>query len=152
MAGARTFDDLERGMSETSPGRTVTEADVVAFAGLSGDYNPLHTDAVHAARGGYGRRVVHGLLATAIASGLFTRTELSSSLQPSLVAMLGLDVRFLAPVFFGDTLSVCATVIELRPTRDGARGVATIERVLLTQEGTRAQEIVTPLLLDRVRS
>jgi acyl dehydratase len=145
----RSFDDLVIGLEERSPARTVTEADVVAFAGLSGDYNPLHTDAELAATTAFGRRVAHGLLGTAIASGLFTRTQLSLSLQNALIAMLAVDVRFLAPIFIGDTIAVTATVTALRPSSDGVRGIAHITRVVHNQDGTPTQEIVTPMLLKR---
>jgi acyl dehydratase len=145
----RWFDDLTVGLQERSPARTVTEADIVAFAGLSGDYNALHTDAQLAASTTFGRRVAHGLLGTAIASGLFTRTELSLSLQPALIAMLAADVRFLAPLFIGDTIAVTATVTDLRPSSDAGRGIAQITRVVHNQDATPTQEIVTPMLLKR---
>jgi acyl dehydratase len=152
LTEVRWFEDLEVGLQERSPARTVTEADVVAFAGLSGDDNPLHTDAEFAATSAFGRRVAHGLLGTAIASGLFTRTQLSLSLQPALIAMLGVDVRFLAPIFIGDTIVVTATVTDLRPTSDGVRGIAHMTRVVHNQAGTPTQEIVTPMLLKRRES
>lgn len=146
---ALTWDDLEVGMQETSPRRTVGEADVALFAGLSGDLNPLHVDAVFAADTQFGQRIVHGLLVTSIASGLFTRTFMSTDLQPNLIAMLGVDAKFRAPVFFGDTIHVVVTVAELKPSRDESRGVAVLERVIVNQDGAEVQEIVTPMLIAR---
>lgn len=139
--------ELAVGQGERSPGRTVTEADISAFAGLSGDYNALHTDEEAARTSRFGRRVAHGLLVTSIASGLFSRTELSRRLQPRLVAMVGLTTRFLAPVFPGDTIHVEASVTGLRPTSDGARQVATIRRDVVNADGTRVQEIETEMLI-----
>ena len=69
----RYFDDIELGEEYVSPGRTVTEADVVIFAGLSGDYNVLHTDAEFMKQSIFGERIAHGLLGLAIQAGLFTR-------------------------------------------------------------------------------
>jgi acyl dehydratase len=139
--------ELAIGRHERSPGRTVTEGDVTTFAGLSGDYNALHTDDEVARASPFGRRVAHGLLVTSIASGLFTRTALSQELQPRLVALVGLTTRFLAPVFPGDTVHVEATVTGLRPTRDGTRQVVTVRRDVLTSDGTRVQEIETQMLI-----
>lgn len=149
MTPTRWFEDLALGLSEISPGRTVTEADVVAFASLSGDFNALHVDAVEAAGGPFGERIAHGLLCTAIASGLFTRMALSASLQGSLIAMLAVHVKFLAPVRFGDTIAVTAAVTDLRKTQRPDRGVVTLTRVVRNQEGIVVQEIVTPMLVRR---
>ena len=149
MPTDRYFDDLTVGIGEVSPRRTIGEADVAAFAALSGDRNPLHVDETHAAATPFGRRIAHGLLGTAIASGLFTETDLSRSLQHALIAMLGIEAKFDAPIFFGDTVELEATVADLRPTSSGDRGIATIERRLRKVDGTAVQLIVTPLLLRR---
>lgn len=145
----RWFEDLEAGERETSPARTITDADVAAFAGLSGDFNPLHVDAVAAAASPFGRRIAHGLLGTAVASGLFTRTALSHALQGSLIAMLGVEARFVAPIFPGDTVHVVADVAGLRDTKDARRGIATIRRSVVNQDGATVQLITTPMLLRR---
>lgn len=143
------FDDLSEPRTAISPARTITEADVVAFAGLSGDYNPIHVDAETAARSVFGRRIVHGLLGASIASGLFTRTELSVQLQESLVALLDLDWRFVAPIFIGDTIHIEATVIETRETKDPSRGVATLKRVVRNQDNAIVQSGTTQMLVRR---
>jgi acyl dehydratase len=147
MATVRYFDDLELGLAETSPRRTITEADVVAFSGLTGDFNPLHTDELHAAETRFGRRIAQGLLGTSIAAGLFTATELSRSLQPALIALLEVDARYLAPIFFGDTIWVEAEVIGLDRGKSGKSGVVTIERLVRNQDEAKVQRIVTPLLV-----
>lgn len=141
------FDDLVVGTTSTSPRRTVTEADVVSFAGLSGDFNALHTDEVAAASSPFGTRVAHGLLGAAVASGLFTRTGLSTFLQESLIALLGIDCRFVNPLRIGDTVHVEAEIIELRPTRNPGRGVVVVERRLINHEGGVVQVITTPMLV-----
>lgn len=149
MAPDRYFDDLEVGLADVSPRRTIGAAEVSAFAGLSGDFNPLHVDREFAAAGPFGEPIAHGLLGTAVASGLFTATALSRSLQPALVAMLGLEVRFEAPIFLGDTVRVEAEVTELRETGKDDRGIAVIERRLRKQDDAVSQRILTPMLLLR---
>lgn len=95
------FEELEVGTVIESRGRTVTESDVVGFAGLSGDWHPLHTDVVYAEKGPFGERIGHGMLTLAITSGLTT-------LSPESVrAFYGMDrVRFLRPVRLADTIRV----------------------------------------------
>lgn len=143
------FEDLHVGMSTRSPARTVTEADVVGFAGLSGDFNALHTDAAAAAATEFGERVAHGLLGVAIASGLFTRTPLSQALQGSLVAMMGIEWRFERPIPIGTTIHVEAEIVELRPTRAPERGMVVLERSVLDDTGARLQQGTTPMLVAR---
>ena len=145
----RWFDDLAVGMSDLSPGRTIGEADVVAFAGLSGDFNPLHVDRSQAERGPFGERIAHGMLGAVVASGLFTATALSRSLQTALVAMLGTEIRYEKPIRFGDTIRVEAEITDLRESSGGDCGVATIERRVLNQDDAVVQKIVTPMLVRK---
>lgn len=143
------WDDLQVGDEAVSPGRTVTEADLVAFAGLSGDYNQLHVDAVYAEGRGFGRRVVHGLLGQAIGSGLFTRTWLGVATQKHMVAMTEIQWHFRAPIFIGDTLHTEVRVVELRPTSKPERGLVRLERKVRNQDGVVAQEGFSVFLMDR---
>src|SRR5205814_8872189 len=101
MADARRyFDDIQVGEEYESPGRTVTETDIVLFAGLSGDYNVLHTDAEFMKQSIFGERIAHGLLGLAIQAGLFTRaTQAYATL-----AFVGLRWTFKAPIKTGDTI------------------------------------------------
>ena len=125
------WDELAVGMSWTTGARTVTEADVVAFAGVSGDYNPLHVDAEHAAGTVFGERIAHGALVLAIATGL--RQQLGV-FRGTLKAWLGVrDWRFMAPVRFGDTVHVVTEVAELRPTSDPAAGIV-VQRVAIVNQ------------------
>jgi acyl dehydratase len=100
------FDDLAVGDRQTTAGRTLTEADIVGFAGLSGDFNALHMDAEFAAGAPHGRRIAHGLLVLAIASGLSTRLPLMKLLEKSIFGLAGLECKWAKPVFIGDTLHV----------------------------------------------
>src|SRR5437016_13069402 len=98
----RFFEDIEVGEEYESPGRTVTEADIVIFAGLSGDYNVLHTDAEFMKSSIFGERIAHGLLGLAIQAGLFTRAA-----QPyATLAFVGLRWKFKGPIKIGDTIRV----------------------------------------------
>ena len=101
------FDDLEAGTRIESPRRTVTEADIVAFAGLSGDYNPLHTDETHARRTAFRGRIAHGLLIQSIGSGLVNQT---GAFHGTIAALAEMTIRYKAPVRAGDTIGVVLTV------------------------------------------
>jgi 3-hydroxybutyryl-CoA dehydratase len=107
------FEELSEGTVLESRGRTITETDVVGFAGLSGDFHPLHTDAEYASQARFGQRIAHGMLTLSIASGLI-------ELSPEAVqAFAGMDrVRFVKPVFFGDTLRVRSETKSLQPIDD----------------------------------
>ena len=107
------LEDLTQGSVAESRGRTITEADVVGFAGLSGDFHPLHLDAEYAAKARFGQRIGHGMLTLAVTSGLI-------ELSPAAVqAFAGMDrVRFLRPVLFGDTVHVRSETASIEPLDD----------------------------------
>lgn len=131
------FDDLAVGMSFPSARRTVTEADIVNFAGVSGDFNPLHVDQVGASAGVYGGRIAHGALVLSIATGLRQQTGLFAGTHRGLLEIR--SWRFLAPVRPGDTLQALTTINELRLTSRGDRGVV-VQRVDVTnQDGVSVQ-------------
>ncbi|HEY3067544.1 MAG TPA: MaoC/PaaZ C-terminal domain-containing protein [Methylomirabilota bacterium] len=141
----RFFDDIAVGEEYESPGRTVTEADVVLFAGLSGDYNVLHTDAEYMKKSVFGERIAHGLLGLAIQAGLFTRaTPVFAT-----VAFLGLRWKFKAPLKIGDTIRLRARVLSKKETSEGDRGVITLERTVLNQRDEVVQEGETDLMVER---
>jgi len=106
------FEEFAIGQEMESPARTVTEADIVLFAGLSGDYNQLHTDAEFAKRTPYGQRIAHGLLGLSIASGLAAR---AGFIEGTAQAFLGLEWKFKGPILIGDTIRLKAKVAKLRP-------------------------------------
>jgi acyl dehydratase len=146
MAAARRFfEDIGVGEEYESPGRTVTEADIVLFAGLSGDYNVLHTDAEFMKRSIFGERIAHGLLGLAIQAGLFTRaTQAYASL-----AFVGLRWKFKGPIKIGDTIRLRAKVLSKRETSKPDRGLVTLRRTVLNQRDEIVQEGETDLLVER---
>ncbi len=130
------FDGLAEGDEWESPRRTITEADVVHFAGLSGDFNPIHVDHEAAGSGPFGRPVAHGLLGLAVASGLG-----SGSPRVDTLAFLAiLEWHFREPIFFGDTVHLISRVERLEPRSRGRRGIVTWHRLLVNQHGKTVQE------------
>ena len=110
------FEQYEIGMKITSQGRTITEADINAFAGLSGDFNQIHTDEVYASNSALGQRVAHGLLVTSIVSGLAVQTGF---MEGTVIAFREISQwKFSNPVFIGDTVTV---VIQVTNTKKMSR-------------------------------
>jgi 3-hydroxybutyryl-CoA dehydratase len=126
------FEDYSTDQVRTSRGRTITEADIVNFAGLSGDFVELHVNEEYAKRGPYGRRIAHGALIFSISTGLMVQM---TSDHEAIVAFRGVDqLRFLAPVFIGDTVHVVKKTLE-KNTKDGIRGLVAFETTVLNQDG-----------------
>jgi acyl dehydratase len=138
-----SFDDLVVGDEWESPRRTVTQADVVLFAGISGDFNPLHVDHQSAEHGPFGRPVAHGLLGLAIASGLLSQAPHLETL--AFLAIL--DWRFHHPIHLGDTIRGVSRVDALEPTGNGRRGVVTWHRRIYNQDDRLVQEGHTQTLV-----
>ncbi|HNR30428.1 MAG TPA: MaoC/PaaZ C-terminal domain-containing protein [Candidatus Hydrogenedentes bacterium] len=132
------FEDIEEGRVATSPARTVTEADIVNFAGLSGDFNILHTDAEFMKGTPFGQRIAHGLLGLSIASGLVARNP--GAEQHRLVAFLGMTWDFRNPVLIGDTIHVVQTAASKRPTSKPGLGVVVYDVQVKNQRGQVCQE------------
>ena len=103
------FEQFATGQELLTAGRTITEADIVAFAGLSGDFNQIHTDAVYAAAGPFGRRVAHGLLVQSIASGLAVQTGF---IEGTVLAFRELTCKFSLPVYIDDTIRVRLVIAD----------------------------------------
>jgi acyl dehydratase len=144
------YDDLYVGMTFRSPGRTITDADVVNFAGLTGDYSELHTSDVYAKNSQFGRRVAHGMLGLAYAHGLmWPRT---GELRETAVAFLGIDGwKFVAPIFIGDTIFVNYTLAELRDSKSRPeQAIATFDVELVKQDGSVVQRGRKVLLVSKV--
>ena len=140
------FEDIQVGDEYESPGRTVTEADIVAFAGLSGDYNVLHTDAEYMKTSIFGERIAHGLLGLSISSGLGSR----AIVRPfATIAFLGLRWRFKGPIKIGDTIKVRMRVSDKKETSKPDRGIVTIQRSVVNQRGEVVQEGDTELMIER---
>ncbi len=136
-SSGRWFEDLRVGDLVISPARTVTEADVTLFAGLSGDYNPLHTDAVFAQATPFGQRIAHGLLGLSVASGLVARAGLTDA---NVLAFMGLTWKFRRPVFFGDTIRVRAEVKHTRAMPSAGGGLVTLKLAVINQDDAVVQE------------
>jgi 3-hydroxybutyryl-CoA dehydratase len=137
------FDDLVLGDEWESPARTVTETDVVLFAGLSGDFNPLHVNQELSKSGPFGRPVAHGLLGLAIATGLTAHAPRLDTL--AFLAIL--EWKFLVPIGFGDTIRVVSRVEDLKSQARGRRGIVTWHRRLVNQESVTVQEGRTQTLV-----
>jgi acyl dehydratase len=127
------WDEFDLGQDFLSPARTVTEADTMLFAGLSGDYNPLHTDAAFAAGTDYGKPMAHGALLQSLMTGLMARTGI---FEGTTLALRRLDAKFKNPVFFGDTVYVEFTVEEKKEIRGGNRGLVSLRAVMKNQDET----------------
>jgi acyl dehydratase len=125
------FDEFEAGQQIITPGRTISESDIVSFAGLSGDYNQIHTDAEFARTTPYGQRIAHGLLVLSIASGLAMRTGV---LEGTVIAFREINNwKFTKSVFIGDTIHVVLNVFETKPIPRVGGGSIIIELVVKNQ-------------------
>ena len=138
------FEGLEIGQVVETPARTVTEADIVLFAGLSGDYNPLHTDAEYAKTTLFGERIAHGLLGLAIASGLAWRTGF---LEGTAEALTGMEWKFRAPIRIGDTIRLRIEVKQKKPVPRLGGGFVTFAATLLNQRDEVVQKGTWTLLI-----
>ena len=117
------LEDYSVGEVLVSPSRTITEADLVNFAGLTGDWHPLHTDAHYAANSVFGERIAHGMLTLVIGSALILRYGPHCYLPRSFIAFYGIDaVRFTKPVKIGDTVRSVNTVADLI-FKDAEKGI-----------------------------
>lgn len=144
------YADLHVGMSFRSPGRTITDADVVGFAGLTGDYSELHTSDVYAASSQFGRRVAHGMLGLAYAHGLmWPRT---GELRETAIAFLGINEwSFVGPIFIGDTIFVNYRIAELRDSRSRpTQAIATFDVEVVDQNDRVVQRGRKALLVSKV--
>jgi len=135
VARGTRFSEFELGQSFESGGRTITEADVVMFAGLSGDYNPLHTDRTFAEKTPFGQRVAHGMLAASVSTGL---GQTLGIFEGTTLALMQQTFQYKAPVFFGDTIRLRLSVKALKPSSKGGKGVVTFQSDVLKQDGTVA--------------
>ena len=138
------FEDYTLDQVRTSRGRTITEADIVNFAGLSGDFVELHMNEEYAARGPYGRRIAHGALIFSISTGMMVQM---TSDHEAIVAFRGVDhLRFLEPVFIGDTIHVTKKTVGAK-SNDGVRGLVTFETKVLNQHGKAVLEYIDRLMV-----
>ncbi len=145
--GGKSWDELTVGEEFWTGGRTVTEGDVLAFAGLTGDFNPLHVDEEFARTvSPFGTRVPHGPMIHDMYLGLLDRLGLVAG---TALAFLELRWKFLAPVLVGDTVHARVRVQEKREVKKPDRGVITFAVTLFNQRGEPVQEGEHVLLLAR---
>ncbi len=149
MSG-RYFDDWMDGEMFTTPTRTITETDVVMFAAMSGDYNELHTSAEATRANQFGKRIAHGLLILSISHGLLFRTGF---LDQTAMALLNVnDWKFLAPVFFGDTIRVNVRVSGKKESKSKPdRGVVTLFLEILNQNDVVVQSGYKAIMMKRIQ-
>jgi acyl dehydratase len=126
------FEDFAVDSVSVSRTRTVTEADIVNFAGLSGDFIELHMSETYAVAGPFGRRIAHGALVFSMSTGL---TIQLGQFTDTVIAFYGIDkLRFTQPVFIGDTIHIAKKVVSKQPKGDD-RGLITFETTVLNQHG-----------------
>lgn len=138
------WEDIEEGMEVQSPARTMTEADIVNFAGLSGDFNIIHTDAEFSKATPFGQRIAHGVLGLSIATGLVARNP--GAEQHRLVAFLGMTWDFRNPVFIGDTIHVTQKVAGKRRIKQPGLGIVEYDAKVIKQTGEVCQEGIWKVL------
>ncbi len=130
------FEEIEVGQVMATRGRTITEADIVQFAGLTGDYNPMHTDAEYMKKSVFGQRIAHGMLTLSYAVG---QTYQLGFMEQTVIAFRGLEMKFSLPVFIGDTLHVELVVREKKEARRMGGGLVTADVKIVNQEGKTVQ-------------
>ena len=138
------FDDVAVGQQWQSAGRTITETDIVNYAGLSGDFNSIHVDHEFAKQTPYRKPIAHGLLVFAIASGL----SIAFPLMRTLAFIRIEDWQFTEPVFPGDTVSVRTTVVAKEIRGRGRRGVISWRRDIINQHGKVVQGGLTVTMVE----
>ena len=127
------FEEFQTGQRINSAGRTVTESDIVAFAGLSGDFNQMHVDAEYSSKTPFGQRVAHGLLGLSIASGLTVQTGV---MEGTVIAFREVNEwKFIKPVLIGDTIHVEVEVLETKAMRRIGGGSVLISLDVKNQQG-----------------
>ena len=141
------WEEWEVGKSYETAARTVTETDVVNFAGISGDYNPLHINEEYCKKTQFGTRIAHGPLVYAIAAGLLFQLHLYDD---TLIAFLGFEsLKFTKPVKIGDTIHAKVTVTEVTETSKPDRGVMKRQLQVINQHGEIVQDGIQAFLMKR---
>ena len=143
----RTFEEFKVGETFESQARTVEAGDVSLFAGLTGDFNPLHTDEETARQTPLKGRIAHGLLTLGISGGQQNQLGL---FEGTTLALLGLDkLRFTAPVRFGDTIHTELTVKETRESSKPDRGIVIFETAVKNQRGETVLQFEQSVMMMR---
>ena len=130
------FEDIEIGQRMVTRGRTITETDLVQFAALTGDYNPMHTDAEYMKQSVFGQRIAHGMLTLSYAIGQIYQL---GWMERTIIAFRGLEMKFSLPVYIGDTLHSELTVRDKKEARRMGGGLVTAELKVINQDGKAVQ-------------
>ncbi len=138
------FEEFEVGVEMRTRGRTITEADLVQFAALTGDFNPMHTDAEYSQDSFMGQRVAHGMLTISYAVGQAYQLGI---LERTVLGFRGLEMKFSSPVYIGDTIHAELKVAETRAARRLGGGVVALEIRIVKQDGVVAQKGSLSLLM-----
>lgn len=141
-----TFEQFNPGDTFTSQARTVTEADVVNFAGLSGDFNPLHTDEEFGKATPFGTRIAHGMLVAAMATGMANWTGV---FEGTTIALIEQVIQYKGAVKFGDTVHLELRVAEKKETSKPDRGVVVFETHICNQDRKAIIEGKWTLMMKR---
>jgi acyl dehydratase len=126
----KTYDEFKVGDEFTTASRTITEADVVNFAGLSGDFNPLHTDEEFGKKTPFKGRVAHGMLSVAVATGLANQLGI---FEGTTVALLSMTINYKGIAKFGDTIHLLLKVSDMKETSKGDKGIITFDTIVYNQ-------------------
>ena len=127
----KKYGDWVIGETYETSSRTVTESDIVSFAGLSGDFNQLHTDAEFAGKTVHKERIAHGALIFSISTGLVDHSGL---IEGDVIGFLEADVKWPAPTKIGDTIHVNMTAVEKKLTKNPSRGIVTLKVQTVNQK------------------
>ena len=141
-----TFDQFEEGQVFETMSRTITEADVAAFAGLSGDFNPLHTDEEFMKNSPFGGRIAHGMLCASVATGLANQLGI---FEGTTIAVLQITLKFTGAVKFGDTVRLKLTCASRKESSKGGKGTAVFACELLNQRDEKVLDSEWVILLKK---
>lgn len=141
-----TYEEFEMGAVFHGQARTITESDVVTFAGLSGDFNPIHTNAEVAKNGPFGERIAHGMLTVSISTGMANMTGLMAG---TTIALLEQNIKYTGAVKFGDTVRLQMEVIEKRETSKPDRGIVKLASKMFNQRDELVVDMIWTQLMKR---
>jgi len=143
------MEDYQVGEKLITPGRTITEADLVMFSAFTGDWHPLHTNVEYASKTPFGERIAHGMLVLVVGSALAFRLGQYVFTPKSFIAFYGMDsIRFTGPVKIGDTIHLEVEIAELKG-KDDKRGIVTSRNTIQNQRGEDCCVFVAKFLCGR---
>jgi acyl dehydratase len=140
------YEDYAIGTSFVTPARTIGETEVSMFAMLTGDFNRLHTDAEYMKESVFGERIAHGLLGLSIVNGLKYRTDMDPD---AIIAFLGLEWAFSAPIRFNDTIHARIQVANMRETKSPDRGIISFSVAVHNQHAALVQKGTMTMMVKR---